>query len=170
MEPGDSITTNCIYSSLTRNCSTEYGQAVSDEMCFAFITYYPLTDNFYYCNQWKNNSGCSGVRGTPCQDPMGFIQLLLSIGSNPACTSSITDCAKNCRGTIETVKSTGCLSPDATAFLVTMNYFPEYQINDILGCAGLPNVILFPPPTCIQEPRKGDDLQIFINEIIKVSK
>jgi len=41
--PGDELVAECIYSTLNRTRATLGGYAVTEEMCLAFIMYYPKT-------------------------------------------------------------------------------------------------------------------------------
>jgi dopamine beta-monooxygenase len=39
--PGDSLGTACTFDSRQRNTTTMYGEDSRDEMCYAFVMYYP---------------------------------------------------------------------------------------------------------------------------------
>ena len=41
VHPGDELKTTCVFDSRQRELTTFNGQATQDEMCFAFLTYYP---------------------------------------------------------------------------------------------------------------------------------
>jgi len=47
--PGDEITMNCIFDTLQDTEPVHGGLGTNDEMCFAFIDYYPKTDKRTYC-------------------------------------------------------------------------------------------------------------------------
>jgi len=53
LKPGDAIEVKCVYDSTHRTSTTYYGEATSDEMCFAFLAYYPLIDDLGFCGQLK---------------------------------------------------------------------------------------------------------------------
>jgi len=42
--PGDQLKTTCVYNTVGRDKTTEWGEGTSDEMCLQFISYYPKTD------------------------------------------------------------------------------------------------------------------------------
>jgi hypothetical protein len=48
--PGDEIRTKCVYNTTSKNATTRFGWGAQQEMCFAFLTFYPvenvLTDLF----------------------------------------------------------------------------------------------------------------------------
>jgi len=53
--PGDEVKTTCGYNSMSRKETVNFGQATSDEMCFAFLTVYPA-DAFPYF-KWCSSHG-----------------------------------------------------------------------------------------------------------------
>lgn len=44
MEPGYELQLTCHYRSTSRTEVTSYGEGTEDEMCYAFIMYYPKTN------------------------------------------------------------------------------------------------------------------------------
>ncbi|KAL4218744.1 hypothetical protein ACF0H5_021332 [Mactra antiquata] len=59
VNPGDGLKTSCHFSSMDRTNHTKFGQATADEMCFAFLIYYPkenLREN--QCISWKSIDYC----------------------------------------------------------------------------------------------------------------
>ena len=58
VKPGDEIRTQCTYSSYSSR-PVNYGAGTSDEMCYGFLTYYPvynITPTF--CASWKSVQRC----------------------------------------------------------------------------------------------------------------
>lgn len=54
IRPGDSLVTRCTYDSTSRTTDTTYGESTSNEMCFAFVSYYPRMPTVDIClrNDW----------------------------------------------------------------------------------------------------------------------
>ena len=42
--PNDALVTYCVYNTMDRNYTTHLGLATTEEMCFNFLAYYPLSD------------------------------------------------------------------------------------------------------------------------------
>jgi len=59
IQPGDEIRTRCVYSSNNKSQVTYFGAGTDDEMCYAFITYYP-THHLppTLCASWKSVQRC----------------------------------------------------------------------------------------------------------------
>lgn len=52
--------TTCHFKSLSRSQTTFYGEATKDEMCFGFLSFYPLKNMpFANCAAWKGISMCN---------------------------------------------------------------------------------------------------------------
>ena len=59
VNPGDELKTYCTFQSRSRTTTTTYGEGSFDEMCLAFLHYYPadnLTER--YCYKWKDSDMC----------------------------------------------------------------------------------------------------------------
>lgn len=57
--PGDEIRTTCTYSSVGVNKTTYYGESIKDEMCYAFLTYFPHQKSYtQYCTTFKSTQLC----------------------------------------------------------------------------------------------------------------
>jgi hypothetical protein len=58
--PGDEIRTKCVYDTTSKNATTRFGWGAQQEMCFAFLTFYPvenvLTD--HNCYSWFKVPHC----------------------------------------------------------------------------------------------------------------
>ncbi|XP_056001096.1 tyramine beta-hydroxylase-like isoform X2 [Ostrea edulis] len=55
IRPGDEIRTTCTYSSIGINSTTYFGNSVTDEMCYGFLTYYPKQKSYtQFCTSFKN--------------------------------------------------------------------------------------------------------------------
>ncbi|XP_071097307.1 DBH-like monooxygenase protein 1 [Haliotis cracherodii] len=64
VRPGDSLKTTCVYQSLSATKTTMYGEATSDEMCFAFFTFYPKQSvNRAFCVGWNDLNMCEIIGG-----------------------------------------------------------------------------------------------------------
>ena len=64
--PGDEILTTCEYNSMSTNKTTKWGNATDDEMCFAFIWYYPRQSlRQPMCNSFKTVPKCFIEDGEP---------------------------------------------------------------------------------------------------------
>ncbi|XP_021359351.1 dopamine beta-hydroxylase-like [Mizuhopecten yessoensis] len=60
IRPGDSLHTTCNYNTESRNKTTFFGQRATDEMCFAFLQFYPAENAL--------QTGCTSEAGLPqCQ-------------------------------------------------------------------------------------------------------
>lgn len=60
LNPGDVLRTKCTFTSKTKVKTTYSGQATSDEMCFAFLVYYPKEAfDSLQCNTWNGIQICS---------------------------------------------------------------------------------------------------------------
>jgi Copper type II ascorbate-dependent monooxygenase, C-terminal domain len=115
MQPGDEIRVDCTYQSLGRNTSTKYGESTSDEMCYGFITYYPSADKFTLCNQWRTVNICSNV---PLQcDISSFYEMSATIYD----TCGLNTCSKQCKLTVATLMSTGCVTGDMGRYFLTFS-------------------------------------------------
>lgn len=57
--PGDEVLTTCVFNSMTTNATTYFGDATSDEMCFALLSFYPIQNmRDPFCTSWKTIPQC----------------------------------------------------------------------------------------------------------------
>ena len=59
MRPGDELRTTCTFRSTFKDKTVQFGQGTQDEMCYAFITYYPAQRiRAGFCMNWKSIYRC----------------------------------------------------------------------------------------------------------------
>ncbi|XP_052220094.1 MOXD1 homolog 2-like isoform X1 [Dreissena polymorpha] len=79
VHPGDELKTTCVFDSRQRELTTFNGQATQDEMCFAFLTYYPKENmKTTVAASWKSLDACDWSMG-PVRKGCNFTQII-----NPA--------------------------------------------------------------------------------------
>lgn len=110
---GDEIRVDCTFQSRRQNTTTHYGEGTSDEMCFAFLTYYPANDNFSYCLQWRSIDACSNVP-IRCDLP-SFQQLAPAVST--VCGTATKSCSNTCRLLMASLVATECLTGEMGEFL-----------------------------------------------------
>jgi len=49
IKAGDSLRVHCVYNSMGRNTTTNFGISTYNEMCFALLLYYPKIPNYSFC-------------------------------------------------------------------------------------------------------------------------
>ncbi|CAH1778939.1 unnamed protein product [Owenia fusiformis] len=49
----------CNYNSMSKNSTTYWGDATSDEMCYAFVRYYPFNENMKYITNQGTRDACA---------------------------------------------------------------------------------------------------------------
>jgi Copper type II ascorbate-dependent monooxygenase, C-terminal domain len=131
LQPGDEIRVDCTYRSLGKNTTTYYGDGTSDEMCFAFLTYYPANDNFSSCLQWRSVNLCSNV---PMQCDMDSFQSLVKSVS----TVCSLGCSTTCRLVMMALLDTHCMSGEIGQFLSTMDSQGMMALNGVVKMCGIP--------------------------------
>ncbi|GAU95213.1 hypothetical protein RvY_06869 [Ramazzottius varieornatus] len=67
--PGDELVVECHYNSMTRNSVTFGGWGTPEEMCMAFITYYPATPDIASCASWLSMDTILPLTGSPFSPP-----------------------------------------------------------------------------------------------------
>lgn len=82
MRPGDSLHTKCVYDTMSRNKTTFFGLATSDEMCYALLFVYPIERvTVKDCLSYLNISRCDRddqtavVDGCPIYGFIGSMEL-----------------------------------------------------------------------------------------------
>lgn len=108
LKQGDEVRVTCVYRSTHRNSTTYFGEATFDEMCVAFLTYYPPDKGLNFCGQWKgiglcNNNGDAEFES--CEF-LPFLYFLVSLNTSCAenCSSS------NCTMLLDDLSATGCMN------------------------------------------------------------
>jgi Copper type II ascorbate-dependent monooxygenase, C-terminal domain len=105
--PGDEIRVTCEYQTLGRKETIYYGEGTNEEMCYAFITYYPADQKFTYCNNYRTADVCSS-NGLDC----GFSEFVeLATATETQCRA-FPLCTKRCKALLEGIKGTQCLEGD----------------------------------------------------------
>jgi hypothetical protein len=56
--PGDTLQIKCVYNSEGQSDITRYGDGMSEEMCYGFFTYYPISDSFHTCVAYGTGPYC----------------------------------------------------------------------------------------------------------------
>jgi len=88
-------------------------------MCYAFLTYYPINDNFSGCSQWQSVDVCSNVP-LNCSVTL-FAQLAQTAGS--VCTS--VTCSPACQALMTKLVNTGCLTGEIGQFITQFGNNPQ---------------------------------------------
>jgi len=110
--PGDEIRVACEFDTTSRNTTTRFGEGTMDEMCYAFLTYYPADPTFTFCSQHRTADVCSNI-GLNC-DMDTFTTLANTTES--ACTT-YPNCSSSCEVVMQGIVDTGCLDGDIGLFL-----------------------------------------------------
>ncbi|XP_063403128.1 dopamine beta-hydroxylase-like isoform X2 [Mytilus trossulus] len=60
IQPGDDLRVTCTYDTTSRNETTSFGEGTEHEMCFAFLTFYPIENvhSNFMCYQWLKFPHC----------------------------------------------------------------------------------------------------------------
>ena len=104
-----------------------YGDATSDEMCFAYITYYPKTD-FKHCVHFGGAELCNGqlldyINGCKTGDFEEYVEdapLWRSLDTlHYACDNTGMRCLSNCKKLLMKPNPDPCLTGDARRYLET---------------------------------------------------
>jgi Copper type II ascorbate-dependent monooxygenase, C-terminal domain len=126
---------NCTYRSIGQTSTVTYGESTSDEMCYAFLTFYPVNPSFGMCAQWRSLETCDNV--PPKCSTNGFFNLLQAVPS--VCGTSAL-CSTTCKLLMQAIVNTGCTSDDYV-YLYSMYMQTEIQnlIALISRCGVSPN-------------------------------
>ena len=110
LKPGDQITVECVFNSINRTTTTNYGAATTDEMCMGFLIYYPspTVGKFRSCGQWSSFGYCdSGFLPTPSCDATA--SYLIGVAMSYSCN---LNCSQTCLDLIVAFHDTGCFEGD----------------------------------------------------------
>lgn len=131
--PGSKIQLDCTFANNVPSNGTQFGyQFFFDDMCFAFVTFYPADKlNSYRCHQFGNSSLCRVDRGEPKEIPVavsannktnssgGCDILKFSNESHPETAAIFAEvmgnceaCTTTCSATLDSLRSHPCLSDD----------------------------------------------------------
>ena len=116
-EPGDELRLICEYDSTIEDHTIKNGPSTSDEMCVAFVGYYPADPSFQTCFNYGTTPVCSNAK-LLC-DIDEFTHLLRSLES--VCNG--LNCSSGCRSQMQDVVNTGCMEGDIGEML--MEYSPN---------------------------------------------
>src|SRR5688572_12676570 len=107
-KPGDEVRVTCVYQSTHRNFTTYYGEAtISQEMCLAFVTYYPADNSPNFCGQWKGIGVCnSKEREFGSCEFLKFLYYLVSL--NTSCADSCS--SSNCTKLLDALSANDCMN------------------------------------------------------------
>jgi len=129
--PGDEIRVTCEFDTTTRNTTTGFGEGTADEMCYAFLTYYPADPTFTFCRQHRTADVCSSI-GLDCD--METFTTLASI-TESACTTN-PNCSRSCEVVMQGIVDTGCLDGDIG--LLLDEFFPTVApLRVLIAACGL---------------------------------
>lgn len=139
--PGDYIGVKCVYNSNGRDSTTNWGEGTMDEMCYAFLTYYPQMEGSTFCGQWKSVDTCGdgATFHDACDLPLflSYVRSVLKVCAAGCTTSS-------CADTLKGAMSTGCQrNMDVRAYLLavypTEGYVMAYCAFDQPPANGISN-------------------------------
>ncbi|CAH1788317.1 unnamed protein product, partial [Owenia fusiformis] len=114
--PGDELFMSCEFDSTSKNTTTRFGDATSDEMCYGFVVYYPEIKNMSDLIQIGNASDCAASLSKTCPDHMGYLfgegVRNLSNIIVPNCDMEVDGkCTPKCKDVVDEIYRTdGCLS------------------------------------------------------------
>ncbi|XP_059148068.1 MOXD1 homolog 1-like [Physella acuta] len=143
VEPGDEIRTSCTYKRTPTKEPVCWGEATSDEMCFGFITYFPVEKHLSHpwCTSTKSLSSCDrqlpALRTTEINGCKWweFRNLTLSSTRNMfrqvllECYNNTTlKCTETCRANVTKVLSHECLQGDMRTYM--LKKFKELETLD----------------------------------------
>ncbi|KAL4236657.1 hypothetical protein ACF0H5_005042 [Mactra antiquata] len=119
INPGDELKTTCTFESTSRSLTTTYGDATADEMCFAFITFYPKENmRTTECTAWKSLSSCE-IRFQTNRRGCDFVKMdnfshpeSQEIYSSVSSLCALGTCRKECLGYVRELKKHACFSGD----------------------------------------------------------
>ena len=129
--PGDSIVVNCTYQSTNQTSVVRWGESTSDEMCYAFLTYYPVNPQFSVCSNWRSVDYCSNI-------PDICVALISNVSGT--CVSQV-NCSRTCTDLMQTIVDTGCLTDhDYYLFMISL-FSPEAAkgLTDLVSLCGISN-------------------------------
>ncbi|XP_076456030.1 tyramine beta-hydroxylase-like [Babylonia areolata] len=151
--PGDEIRTTCEFSSQYKTTTTYYGEATSDEMCFAFLTFYPreAINSTRNCVGYKEASTCRDRDEFKGCDFDTFLNA--SIPENRQTIQAISEhcqpfgpCVEECRAALQPIQDSPCLRGAAFQALkgyMINNYHSLYFLSQMMSCEPTP-----PCPEC----------------------
>ncbi len=134
--PGDSLVTRCNYDSSLRTHTTYYGDSTSDEMCFAFIVYYPAVHGFSECGSYRSLDVCHNVNlesgyiyDCELSTVNDTIQTYLPMLQTSCAKDGLPACQPGCQDTVERMRASNaaCLQGDTAHMLESW-----YQGTDLL--------------------------------------
>ncbi|XP_061195555.1 tyramine beta-hydroxylase-like [Saccostrea echinata] len=129
VRPGDEIRTTCTYSSVGINRTTFYGDSVTDEMCFGFLTYYPQQNSYtQFCTSFKNvllckrylprlqgvYDNCSWRAFRSGQDK---VEMEITKQLKSECGNKTT-CSRACADAVEAMARHPCLQGDIQGYII----------------------------------------------------
>ena len=107
LRQGDSILINCTYQSTEQTSVVTFGEGDSKEMCYAFLTYFPVNPQFIICAKNSTVDVCTNVPDRCTTN--GFYTLTSAISG--VCMSPAS-CSSTCKDLIQTIVNTGCVTDD----------------------------------------------------------
>ncbi|KAK7088602.1 MOXD1 homolog 1-like [Littorina saxatilis] len=118
VEPGDELKTTCDYSSTYKATTTFYGESTAEEMCYAFMSFYPFQSmqQSPFCTTWGSISGCDpetyhgclGQEEAKYYQDVGTLDIFHNVTSN---CRPFGPCTTECMDTILTARASDpCLT------------------------------------------------------------
>lgn len=127
IKPGDEIRTTCTFSSLTSNKTTRYGEGTSDEMCYGFISYYPVQRiELPYCTTWKTVEKCKRylpqfggiINGCNWREFLSGRNQVIGLMLVELALHCDMVCSSNCTEKVRDFRKHACLRGDLGDFMI----------------------------------------------------
>ncbi|KAH3716267.1 dopamine beta-hydroxylase-like isoform X2 [Dreissena polymorpha] len=133
--PGDTLTVNCVFNSMSRTTATKYGEGTLDEMCFTFLIYYPKSAaRFGTCFSYDGEDTCQLRQ---CTD-----EVYQQLGERLWKSCPLTECTEDCKKLTREFQQHPCLtakkrndmvndvlkSPDAETKALTFEFVMRFEI------------------------------------------
>ena len=134
--PGDAMQINCVYNSMSKADVTTYGDATSDEMCFAFFVYYPSTHLLDQCFASRTALFCP-THVSDFEEYLGNCSLQPFFKDRmPSVTKRLTEnceastCRVECLEVLQWARTDPCLEEEIA--IVTEPIISEYGTEEMV--------------------------------------
>ncbi|XP_052789490.1 dopamine beta-hydroxylase-like [Mya arenaria] len=141
VRPGDELHTTCVWQSLDKTKTVNYGQGTQDEMCFAFLIYYPKENlrskmcvsmrGLDHCEMWMNGNVRRGCDFEKIFNPVDPDTVAMYEAVSEKCTPFV--CREECLDYVRNLKQQPCFIGDVGDLLRTRYLRDESTRNEVIS-------------------------------------
>ncbi|XP_052788198.1 dopamine beta-hydroxylase-like isoform X1 [Mya arenaria] len=141
VRPGDELHTTCVWQSLDKTKTVNYGEGTQDEMCFAIFIYYPKENllsewcvsewGLDFCEILMNGNVIRGCDFGKMLNPADPVTVAMNEAVAEKCTPFV--CREECLDYVRTLKEQPCFIGDVEKMLRTRYLSEESTRNEVIS-------------------------------------